>query len=435
MRKRIAILIAITVGAWCAVAAANSMDVTLSEAGGLEEALGENVLDIDSLLLRGQVGQQDFKTMAKACYNGRLTYIDMSESEVENRAIPDSAFYIADSGCRSQLRKIILPENIKEFGTRAFCSLGELLSINMPKALETLGTGCFEYSGKIYTGVPVTLPEGIREISDFCFRGCKLFEEITLPQSLEKIGFMAFNLCWVSRIELPSDLKLICGFAFEESEVKELDIPDGCGFEGICHFQGTYSLRRLRLPADLKEIPESFAFRGYALEEVIMPEALEKINELAFGSCGKLTSVSLPESTAYIGSSAFSECISMKELNLPPMLDFLGIYAINCPNMERLYCRAIVPPECADGKIVLNVAADLPVYVPVGTADIYRNAPGWNYFTNFIETSDFPQSSVAEVEEPCSGNPVSYDLQGRRLTSEPARGTVYIKDGRKNIRR
>ncbi|WP_224160391.1 hypothetical protein [Prevotella lacticifex] len=30
--------------------------------------------------------------------------------------------------------------------------------------------------------------------------------------------------------------------------------------------------------------------------------------------------------------------------------------------------------------------------MPKGTADLYRNAVGWNYFTNFIETDDFPTS-------------------------------------------
>jgi hypothetical protein len=39
-----------------------------------------------------------------------------------------------------------------------------------------------------------------------------------------------------------------------------------------------------------------------------------------------------------------------------------------------------------------NTPSDIPVYVPKGTADLYRNAVGWNYFTNFIETDDFPTS-------------------------------------------
>ena len=62
---------------------------------------------------------------------------------------------------------------------------------------------------------------------------------------------------------------------------------------------------------------------------------------------------------------------------------------------------AAEPPVC---KVNMNSGAtpfypgtpnDIPVYVPTGTAEKYRNAKGWDYFTNFIETDDFPTSSTA----------------------------------------
>ncbi len=37
---------------------------------------------------------------------------------------------------------------------------------------------------------------------------------------------------------------------------------------------------------------------------------------------------------------------------------------------------------------------DIPVYVPFGSKEYYRSAPGWSFFTNFIETDRFPASSV-----------------------------------------
>lgn len=68
-------------------------------------------------------------------------------------------------------------------------------------------------------------------------------------------------------------------------------------------------------------------------------------------------------------------------------------------SIQHIYCKAQIPPSC--GKVVFgpdelepefNTPSDIPVYVPKGTADLYRNAVGWNYFTNFIETDDFPTS-------------------------------------------
>jgi hypothetical protein len=34
----------------------------------------------------------------------------------------------------------------------------------------------------------------------------------------------------------------------------------------------------------------------------------------------------------------------------------------------------------------MGVNRDIPIYIPIGTIDAYSNAPGWDYFNNFIES-------------------------------------------------
>lgn len=73
---------------------------------------------------------------------------------------------------------------------------------------------------------------------------------------------------------------------------------------------------------------------------------------------------------------------------------------------------------------------DIPVYVPVGAAEKYRKAWGWDYFTNFIETDDFP-TAIHNINKPNEQNNV-YDLNGSKVAN-PQKGQIYIINGKKRI--
>ena len=75
---------------------------------------------------------------------------------------------------------------------------------------------------------------------------------------------------------------------------------------------------------------------------------------------------------------------------------------------------------------------DIPVYVPMGTAEKYRKAWGWNYFTNFIETNDFPTAIRNVTTEHTDSKSRIYDLNGGKVIN-PQKGQVYIKNGKKII--
>lgn len=76
----------------------------------------------------------------------------------------------------------------------------------------------------------------------------------------------------------------------------------------------------------------------------------------------------------------------------------------------------------------------MTVYVPIGSADKYRTATGWNYFTNFVETAEFPQSGNMDIiYDAVPADPQQfYDLQGRRVDN-PVNGTLYIRGRHKII--
>ena len=62
--------------------------------------------------------------------------------------------------------------------------------------------------------------------------------------------------------------------------------------------------------------------------------------------------------------------------------------------------RSITPPYI-DMETFMQTNRDIPVYIPMGTIEDYRNAENWSEFTNFIEvdmTSLAEQESNVEME-------------------------------------
>lgn len=128
-----------------------------------------------------------------------------------------------------------------------------------------------------------------------------------------------------------------------------------------------------------------------------------------------------------------SLCSALKNLVFPSSLTYLG--GASCQylqSLEAIYCSALTPPICDEdpsnkgrnhtfGPISgqpghLCTPNDIPVYVPVGTSHLYASAYGWNYFTNFIETDDFPSAGVYDVlTTPTERDTVIYDLLGRKV--------------------
>ncbi len=202
-------------------------------------------------------------------------------------------------------------------------------------------------------------------------------------------------------------------------------------------------LRRIVLPVDLEEIGDYAFYRSYKLEEVVMPSDLAKIGEYAFGKCERLGAFGggnmLPEGLVEISKGAFSQCESLTSVKLDGTVKainanaFKGCGAVEeiflpkdgasldtdvfsgLPGLRRVYSPAANPPTCAVSQFegfeatpfgvrgtvyssLWETPKDIPVYVPAGSKERYEAAPGWNYFTNFVELDEFPEAGIGEAE-------------------------------------
>lgn len=73
---------------------------------------------------------------------------------------------------------------------------------------------------------------------------------------------------------------------------------------------------------------------------------------------------------------------------------------------------------------------DIPVYVPKGTAELYKMDFGWKYFNNFIET-EFAGIEGVEADGSRADDTI-YDLNGN-VVAHPLPNQLYIRNGKKFI--
>ncbi|MBR4718608.1 MAG: leucine-rich repeat domain-containing protein, partial [Lentisphaeria bacterium] len=254
-------------------------------------------------------------------------------------------------GC-ANLKKVVIPDGIREIGAAAFSGCANLSEINLPDSVTKIWNRAFlgcrslpplmigrqlvtvEAGAFTGTGCRLTVPDdhpslrfengilyskdahkfdkliscvaapkgrcvvrgGVYSIEDFAFYGCAELTDITLPDSLWSIGENAFSGCTaLTHVELPDFL---------------YDIGTGAFF-------GCTALTHVELPDDLREIGRG-AFSGCAaLTEIAIPDSVWSIGNNAFRNCTGLRRVTLPSGLESIQPETFRGCTSLEEITIP----------------------------------------------------------------------------------------------------------------------
>ena len=455
MKHLITIFVSLLVGVVSMVGQNVDLTITTLKKGELASLLKDKESTIKSLAVRGPIGEKDFPALWSATFHGTVETIDLTGADIENDWIPTSAFFnakeqlISDgpwtgiTNLYSNLRHIYLPETIVEFGDIAFRNTS-LEEIELPSSLEIIGESCFLYCEKLANEV-LEIPEGVTAIERNTFYGCKSLKcHLKLPSTLRMIGEYAFQGVPLKSIDFPMALEKMEMYAFRLNELSELYLPVVIFDEyDFGQFSSSRYLEKVEIAEGVTEIPMEFFHGCTELKEVNLPESIESIGESAFYMNYSLNSIELPEGLESIGKDAFKLCKSLEYVVFPSTMKYLG--RTSCEYWESIKgisCKATVPPVCDFNDMINSAFIELPfdeevckkcpLYVPRGCAELYKNAMGWCFFSTIIETDDFPTSGLDDVTFEGKNDNTIYNLNGQQI-SRPAKGQIYIRDGRKYI--
>lgn len=431
-------------------------------AGNLINEISVYINEIDTLSVVGEVNEADFETMWKCAFYGRLAYLDLEKAVPVNNKIPSHAFFHPEEQSVVQndfvvivppahLKTVILPTTVTIIGSNAF-AYTDIEKCVLPENLTILEYSAFYKSSLSGT---LNLPPNLKEIGNRCFTNCENIEKLICPESLQKIGPLAFYECKFGEVEFSEGLREIGMEAFAGNTVlKEVVLPSTVTNLGTASFANCFALERLELPEGIEYIPVEFAEMCRSLKSITIPSSVLSIGPRAFLWCKSLSSVNFNEGLGSIGPNAFQYC-PVETLILPSTIQTMDSQSFgDNSHLKVIYSHATKAPRACTSNINLNATSelpdeynafsgstpyDIPVYVPVGSLSSYRKDAdyGWKRFTNIMELADMPPLSgvdqIGVAEENIDIVPAA---GGIIIRGELVPGTtfqIYTADGRKAV--
>ena len=164
----------------------------------------------------------------------------------------------------------------------------------------------------------VVIKNGVTNIGDSAFYGCKNISSVSVPSSLNSIGDSAFYNCTsLSSISIPSCVTSIGDAAFYGcNSLMSVSIPGSVKVIGSSVFSGCKNLTSINIGNGVVSIGE-YAFNQCSGIQIInIPDSVKTIGKSTFSACSSISTIDIPSSVTSIGDNAFGGCCSLISVNV-----------------------------------------------------------------------------------------------------------------------
>ena len=183
----------------------------------------------------------------------------------------------------------------------------------------------------------------IDEIPNEAFNGRWAIDKVVLPPTLKKIGSYAFQNTSLTSVNIPDNVETIENNAFGRvKRLQEVHLPDNLTALGGSAFEYCRNLRAVKIPSKIKVITW-YAFRDCSsLQSVELHDSITGFGNESFAGCD-LREITLPKSTTAVGNHAFEGNANLSKVTFNEGLIYIGesafqntaIDTLNCPSTLR----------------------------------------------------------------------------------------------------
>ena len=239
---------------------------------------------------------------------------------------------------------------------------------------HTIGSGLF--AGCLYLKW-LALPDNATTVEKDAFQGCSALHTLRLSSALSSftpsIGCTSLTQITIST----SSMRYSCseGVLYDKSQTTLLWYPEG-------KTDGRYTL-----PATVKAIGD-YAFRQSAVSEILLPDGLLSLGQGAFyGS--RIRWIDIPDKVTLIPNGCFQQCRHLSSVSLGAGTTYLSEYCFDgCTALREFYVHVTdFPPYCQEEAFAGTgeLLEQGILHVPAGTLSLYRNHHEWRKFKTIVD--------------------------------------------------
>ena len=248
-------------------------------------------------------------------------------------------------GCANLTGTLIIPSTVKTIGTLAFSNCSGFTQLVLPDAMEILGHSTFSDCSGL---TELIFPSALQVIESHAFSDCSGLVSLTLPSSLQTIENRAFWSCTglTGTLYIPASVDSIGPCVFSHCHNLDAIIvdPDNPKYYSETNALITRNDKTILaacintvIPDDIRRIGSyAFASMSTLTEVPELPLTLKIIDDHAFNGCPFIGNLILPDSLEFIGEMAFASCHGLNgSLVIPDAVTQIGDYAfLECEGFD-----------------------------------------------------------------------------------------------------
>ena len=382
------------------------------------------------------------------CTTGQTLYYNIRGNSAVVTHPNDAEFDEAWTGFEKPTGSVMIPDmvehdglfyNVTTIGAYAFCGCDSIMSFALPSTLTTMEAAAFW--------------------------GCSRVRVLDIPTPVTSIGESAFGHCTSLGLIIydAADCATFASSAFAGCDsVKQMFISNRVRRIPETAFFGLYSLKRIDYLGNLAEwcridfganpllYAKHLYIEGTEVYDLTIPASITRVMRNAFVNCLGLESVSMGPQVTAISEGAFNGCSELTSLQLGQHVDSISDWAFtSCSALASITSLNTHAPVIGGDATFYEVDKSIPLHVPEGSADEYRNAYGWREFANIvadiiagIDAAPSVEASISvhgheiAVDVPNSTSACLYGMDGRLVDSSrqgtlhaPATGVYLVQVG------
>ena len=291
-----------------------------------------------------KITSMDLKGSALNQINGRAFF---GCTALKTLSLPGGLSIIGESafsGCTA-LESLLIPD-VTTIGNSAFAGCTALRAVRMSSVKNTfIGVRAFSDCTSLSR---VELSNGVTDIKDQAFFGCRSLRTLVLPEDLTSLGQCVIEDTAISSIRVPAKVKSVVSGNSQGA------------------FSGCNSLKEVIFDKGLTRVPSHICAGCTALATVAIPESVTAVDENAFLNCARLTVYGYAGS--YAQTFAEEKGIPFKSVGMGK--DIPAESVIEKLNLENLLKDIRIPAEEMEGPTVTIAGKTFPLFKTSMSAEI-----------------------------------------------------------------